>query len=296
MKKNMKFMRVQSLVPQARNRMAGDPRSVFYGDPVEIDPEDAADAIGHEASAIDVPAQAIAADIPSEDAAAARVAAYQQLSDTERAQFTFLPPLATWNAFTIINPMLGRVSATSLNYMLLKSLNDYPFQGKTIAGDPVTDGSGHVTGHTVTINATSLFGEGPKRMVALPFFRFAIASSTLNARPGAQVTIDIEAEDPQGAKIDTKETGYSYSFQRLNSTEAIVGIFIPTVVVATRTLPFLAIAGQTGPTESPILKEIVIYFDGTGEGEQVSVTVPGYATSELKEIGQMYSLPAALIR
>lgn len=293
MKSRMRLARIRTMIPPQRMG-EGDPRSMFYGDPVEIDPEDAQDAIGHEVDAMDVPAQAIAADVPSEPEAARRVQAYEQLSPTEKAVVTMLPALATWNAFTIVNPMLGKVSANSLNYMLLKALNEYPFQGCPVLGQY----NAGIGGHTVTINATAL-GINPTetKLIALPFFRFTISSSTLTSRPGAQITIDIQGRDDHGTIVNTASLGYTHTFQRLNSTEAIVGVFIPTQVVATRTLPFLPIAGQEYTEDSVVIPHtVVITFKGTLEDEQVTVTVPGYATSELREISQMYSLPAGQIK
>lgn len=265
--------------------MQGSPVSMFYGDPIEVDEEHVAGVIGHEAPAEDAVPTAIVEAAPDDVAAATKVAAYQAMSSEERAMVTQLPPLACWNAFTTVNPQIGRVLATSLNYMLLKSLNDYPFEGQTFYGQ--NDGQGN---STVTIDyATSIL----EQYIAVPFFRFAIASSTLVARPGSQIQIDVRARDPQGNTIDTAASGYTYFLQRLNSTEAIIGVYIVNTVVATRTLPFLALAGGTSAQDSA---QLIITFRGIHTDEQVSVTVPGYATPELREISKMYALPAGDVR
>lgn len=264
----------------------GDPTSMFYGDPIEVNEEAAAEAIGHSAPAEEVVPAAIVEAAPNEVAAAQKIAAYEAMGPTEKAMVTQLPALACWNAFTTVNPLIGRILATSLNYMLLKSLNDYPFEGATFMGE--NDGNGR---STVTIDGSSS-GLG-NRVIAVPFFRFAIAASTLTARPGAQVTINVRATDPQGNEIDTSQSNYTYSFQRLNSTEAIIGVYIVNTVVATRTLPFLALAGQnSGGTPY----QLIITFEGIQDDEQVTVTIPGYATPELREISRMYALPAGDVR
>jgi len=282
-------MRVRNLVPS--RQYVGDPASIFYGDPVEITPSDAADAIGHEADTVDVPATAIASSTADESEAARRVAAYESMTPQDKAQVTNVPPLATWNAFTVINPMLGNISSNSLNYLLLKALNDYAFQGATVMGEVM---SGN-TGHRVTIDYAALWGsDTATHFAAVPFIRFAISASQLNARPGAQIKLTFEGVDAQGTSINTRALGYTHAFQRLGSTEAIIGVFIPNAVVATRSLPFLPIVGKN--SDDTGVKQLIITFEGTSPDEQVSVTIPGYATAELREISQMYSLPAGMIR
>jgi hypothetical protein len=263
---------------------------------VNVDPEDAAPAIGNEAAPEDVVESAIA-DEPNSVAAADKLAAYNAMSDEARAARTLLPPLATWNAMVIVNPMLGKVLAKALDYMLLKSLNDYPFEGVPVMGGEVQNGVCQVIINSEAITHSDSVAAG--KYIALPFFRFTIAASTLNARPGAQIRIDIKGTDAQGRQIDTMDqaTPYYFSFQRINNTQAVVGVFIPTTVVATRTLPFLPIAGDDGDlSHTDALRSITITFTGVASDEQVMVVVPGYATSELKEISAMYSLPSGLIR
>jgi len=288
--KEAKLTRVRALA----NSLHGDPRSVFYGDvTVQIDPEDAANAIGHQAEPQSAVEQAIVSDEPNELVAADKIAAYNALTDSERAARTLLPALATWNAMVIVNPMLGKVLSKALDYMLLKSLNDYPFEGRAVMGvyDSQTETS------TVTIDSRTITGQASgqaSRFIAIPFFRFTIAASTLNAAPGSQVSIDIVGTDAEGRTVDTATNGYTYSFQRLNNVEAVVGVFIPTVVVATRTLPFLPVAGDRGTQASEV--SLTIKFKGVKASDSVTVVVPGYATSELKEISAMYNLPSGMIR
>jgi len=286
---NIKLARVRSLA----SRLSGDPRSVFYGDvTVEVKPEDASAAVGQQAPANTVVESAIASEPVSETAAATKLAAYNSMSDSDRAGRTLLPPLACWNAMVIISPQLGKVLAKALDYMLLKALNDYPFEGTTAFGS--YDAAAQTT--TVRINSDLLAGTGnlAGKYIAIPFFRFSIAASTLNAAPGAQVKIDFTGTNAEGRSVSSRANGYTYSFQRLSNTEAVLGIFIPTVVVATRTLPFMPIAGDAGTAESKI--EMTITFTGTTANDHIAVTIPGYATAELKEISAMYNLPAGMIR
>lgn len=286
---NIRLSRVKELA----RKMQGDPRSVFYGDvTVSVDSADAADAIGQKDAAVDVVANAIANDEPDELVAANKLAAYDAMSVSDRTSRTLLPALACWNAIVIINPQLGKVLATALDYMLLRTLNDFPYEGKTLFG--VNDASAGTS--TITINSQAI-GVGTDgfahKYVALPFFRFTIAASTLNAAPGSQISIDIVAQNAEGRVIDTAKTGYTYAFQRISNTEAVVGVFIPTLVVSTRTLPFLPVAGDAGAETA---KTITITFRGIAAQDRVSVTIPGYATAELKEISAMYNLPAGMIR
>jgi hypothetical protein len=212
------------------------------------------------------------------------------MSVQEKAERTQLPPLATWNAMVVVNPMLGKVLAKALDYSVLKSLNDFPYEGKVL-----TASISGTTG-TVTIDRTAL-GLDYDVYVAIPFVRFTIAASTLNAAPGSQVTIDFEGEDYYGKKVNTRAAGkpkYSYTFQRINNTEAVLGIFIPTQVISTRTLPFLPVVGEM--TGGVSIKQMVIRFDGISAQDQIYVTIPGYATAELKEISAMYNLPSGMIR
>lgn len=261
---------------------SGDPRSLFYGDPVEVTPDQAAEAVGHQTDGSEVVDSAIV-DGKSDDVAAQRLAAYEQMSASDRAQVTYLPALATWNAFTVINPQIGKVQATSLDYMLLKSLNDYPYEGGTTMGKVGDDNI-----QTVTLTGSSSLA------YVVPFFRFTIASSTLQSQPGAQIKIYFKGVDPQGHRVDTSISGSAdadgriFSIQRLNNTEAIVGVYIPTVLKSTRTLPFLPLVDESHSLE--------ITFEGVPSTDQVSVTVPGYSTAELKDIARMYNLPSGDVR
>lgn len=261
--------------------LAGSP-SVFYGDPIVVEPSHVAPAITDANEGTSVIPAAIVAD-KSDDEAARRLATYDQMSSSDKSLVTKLPPLATWNASVIVNPNLGKIQGSNLNYFLTKSLVEYPYAGK------VVDGSAPQLGVSqITLNAATFSDLDHPGFKSLPFFRFTISSSALNARPGGNYSIQVTGEDEHGTVISTD----TYSFQRVSSTEAIFGVFIPFQVVATRTLPALPIFGSDSDTNT---KVCVITFSGLAADDYVNVTVPGYATNEMREISRMYNLPAGMI-
>lgn len=267
----------------SRVKMAGDP-SVFYGDPVEVESSQVSDAIAQPELASDVAAKAVIAKTTDDDQALKRLKAYDSLSINEKATITKIPALATWNATVTVNPNLGKISSANLNYFLTQSLVEYPYEGKASAGTSPAPGSSAVE---ITLDRAFIGTDG---YVALPFFRFTIASSTLNARLGNNYSISLKGTDPNGNSVQTTQ----YTFQRLSATDAVFGVFVPFRQVATRTLPFMPIFGSDGNGAN--LKAVKITFTGVGDGDIIFVTVPGYATNEMREIAQMYNLPAGLIK
>jgi len=291
MSRNYRAARIKALAGRSLPQ-AGDPRSMFYGDAVTIESEDAADAIRNSSEASDVAVNAIVAKAPDEAAAVDKVAAYQALTPAEKASVTQLPALACWNAMVIANPMLGKVKAENLNYMVTRCLNDYPYAGGNfkLAVDPSNPDQ-----QTITLNYSTLGGSAASDnvgYVAVPFFRLTIAASTLNAAPGAQLRINIKAVNPEGAEVDTEALNTTFAVQRISNTDAIVAVYIPTTLVATRTLPFLAVFGSNGVTA----KALQITISGTVATDQIYVTIPGYSTPEMREICTMYNLPNGQIR
>lgn len=268
-----------------RNRMVSSRdvarrKGMFYGDPIDVSPNLVADALNDPNLTEDVVADAIAASSTSDDDAAARLQAYDSMSVVEKASITKVPPLAVWNSSIVVDPVLGRILAANLNYTLQKALIDYPFSGFIKSGQLAAPGD-------LLMELTSLDlapGAGYK---TLPFFRFIISASTLNARPGGNYSISLEGFSDSGAAISTP----IYSFQRKLSNEALVGVFIPFSVIATRALPVLPIFG----TDGTLPKTITIRVSGMTEDEVLTVTVPGYATAEMREIATMYNLPAGII-
>jgi len=260
--------------------------SMFYGDPVEVSEEQVADTIANETTAEDARLEAAAEGAQNEEQAAERVAQYEALSRTERSEVTILPPLSLTNAVIIVKPVVKGLSANNLNYLLQKAMVDYPALGKVkvaTAVDPTTD-PGH---YAVTFDATDYAAEGLK---AMPFFRFNLSASTLNARPGGNYNIWVELTTENGESITTEV----YTFQRVVATEAVLGIMIPFRVIATRTLPALGIFGTSADGDSTPTFTVHITGMDPNDNEVFSVTHPGYSTAETKIIAELFSLPAGL--
>lgn len=263
---------------------AGRAISMFYGDPVEVGEEQVADVINQEVPAQDAIEEAAADAATTEEQAAERVNAYTQLSRTERSEVTIIPPLSLTNAVIVVKPVVKGLSANNLNYLLQKAMVDYPSLGKVkiaTAVDPDND-PGH---YVVEFNASDYSGEGLK---AMPFFRFNLSASTLNARPGGNYNIWIEGVTENGQSIETEP----YTFQRIENVQAVLGIMVPFRVIATRTLPALGIFG-TGVGSTPTFKVHITGMDPAGN-EVFSVTHPGYSTAETKVIAELFALPAGL--
>ena len=226
---------------------------------------------------------------PTEDTAVARLEQYRGMSSQDRSAITVLPPLAVWNAMIIRNPLLGKINAFNLNYNLTKSLNEFPYAGAVFTGvkDPSEEGK-----QIVTIE----MDDQQPYYNSIPFFRFTISASQLNARPGGQITINIKnAYDAQGHSVDTSSESQQYTIQRISAVEAVVGVMIPYRTIATRTLPVLLVFGGNDQAATPV-RTVTIEFTGLDGSEVVNVTVPGYATTELREVSEMYNLPAGDIR
>lgn len=262
--------------------LAGSP-SVFYGDPIEVGSEQVAPAIINPNEAANVVPAAVVAT-GDDVSAAKKLAAYDQMGINDRTTVTKLPPLATWNAAVIVNPNLGKISAANLNYFLTKSLVEYPFEGRVVYGSTPQSGISQVVLDKSVISKTGFPG-----FKSLPFFRFTISASNMNARPGGNYTVQLEGKDETGAVISTNE----YSFQRISATEAIFGVFIPFQVVSTRTLPALPIFGALSAEDAVTC---TITFSGLSNEDVVTLTVPGYSTNEMREISQMYNLTAGMIK
>jgi hypothetical protein len=212
--------------------------------------------------------------------AAAKLQAYEQMSSVERSSITKIPPLSSWNATLIVDPVLGKIISANLNYNLQKALIDFPFEGFVKTGQLLAPGA-----LTLELNSGDLpLGAGYK---SVPFFRFVISASPLNARPGGNYSISIKGTLQNGSVIITP----IYTIQRRSSTEPIVGVMVPFALISTRTLPVLPMFGTDGVT--PVKMEIIV--DGMTTDEVLTVTIPGYATKEMREISEMYNLPAGLI-
>jgi len=263
-------------------------RSIFYGDPVEISEEDAAKGLESSEAAQEVVDQAVVEDAPDAQAAE-RLAAYDSMSRTERSEVTVIPPLSVSNAAIIVKPVTKGISANNLNYLTQKALVDYPALGKVKVATQASAGSDHFV---VEFGPEDYPGEGSGEyggFHAFPFFRFNLSASTLNARPGGNYSIYIVMKTQNGETIVTQP----YTFQRIDSTQAVMGIMVPFRTIATRTLPALGIFGQSSSEDATTFQVHVTGMDTAGS-EVFTVTHPGYSTAETEIISKMFSLPAGL--
>lgn len=280
---------------RAAARLQGNP-GYLYGDPINVEPEHVAEALVSPSVAPEVVEAAAVASVASDATAAQRIADYEAMSMADKANVTMLPIVATWNASVIVNPNLGKISAAGLNWFLQEALLKYAYEGKVeIAAPADSQGTATILLNASTLRKpTDLPGSFPG-VRSVPFFRFTIASSQLNAATGGNYTIKVAWQDQNSDNSGSEGTWTDeYSFQRISSTEAIYGVFIPFKVVATRALPVLPLFGQV--SEALGEYKCIIKVGGMQTGDKLTVTVPGYATNEMKQIASMYNLPAGLVK
>jgi hypothetical protein len=271
---------LSSLATQVKAR-----RSIFNGNPIEVSSDDVAGALVNEISPDDVATSAIVDRAGSEQDAISKLAAYQDMGLMDRAAITKIPPLAVWNAHITVDPILSRILASQLNYKLEQSTLDQPQTGFVKSATPVANSG------TVTLSLTAADLPANVGYKSVPFFRFSIVTASDNAAPGQNYTIKVVGKTADGTVIDSDLSQTVYSFQRIDASKAVVGIYIPFSVIATRALPVLPIFGTDGVTP----ETFDITLTGIGNAETLTVVVPGYATKELKEVSRMYNLPSGHI-
>jgi hypothetical protein len=295
MKSNLLTAKYLAAHPSPRVRsilQSGAPRSFFYGDPEAVDIS-ATDA-GEEANHIIGPGEAAEAAIveksPDLDTAAARLIQYDSMSAIEKNSVTVIPALSTFNATVRKNPLLGKLSANSLNFNANKSNNEYPFAGQIF---PMTRGTGDDADiASITLSLTT--GQQP---YAIPFFSVTITNSTLNAQTGLPYNIDWAGTDEKGTAIrssdqvastDYESQNAQFSFYRTDSTKIVNVICVPFRVVATRTCPFMPVVTGIGTGA----KTFTVRLKGLETGANATITIMGRATYEMKTIGKLFNLPA----
>lgn len=268
------------------SNFAGSPASVFYGDPVQIDQQ--VSAAVAEPSLSTAALQAAVVSPKSATNVEERAGAFQTMTQTGQADVVVVPALLVSNATLTKNPTAKGIPATVLNYNYLRCLTDFASAGLVKAGNHTTAPS-----TTLTIQLTQLDNpdEAPNDGVkSIPIFKFIIAASVLNARPGSYYSIYCSGVDVVGNQF----TGENliYSFSRVDYVQAISGYMIPFRIISARTVPVLAMYGGT---VNPATFNIVI--TGLSADEFVTVIVPGYSVSETRDIAELYALPAgALVR
>jgi hypothetical protein len=276
----IRAQRMRALMEQRPH--SGKGVSMFYGDPVEISDQQVADVISNETAADDAIVEAAAANAATEAEAVDRANEYTALSRTERSEITVLPPLSLTNAVIIVKPVVKGLSANNLNYLLQKAMVDYPGKGMVKVATPWDPSE--PDHYAVTFKDSDVEAGG---LLSVPFFRFNLSASTLNSRPGGNYNIWVVMKTENGESITTEP----YTFQRIESTSAVLGIMIPFRVVATRTLPALGVFGTNVAQQVVSFEVHVTGMDPNGS-EILSVTQPGYATAETKIISDLFSLPA----
>jgi hypothetical protein len=227
---------------------------------------------------------AVANTAQSDDAAASAMAAVQEQPVAVKVSMTKLAPFAVANATIATNPVASDLLASQVNRNLEDSLLSNPQEGfiKTVFGAGAGD-------TTLTVDGYE-YGAAPGADTSLysaALLRLNISTSSLNARQGAPIQIRLEFTTPAGQDLVTG----TYAILRASSDKPILGIFIPYTVIAGRVLPLLASYGKEGATT----RTLKVIATGLSPDEQLSVTIPGYTTGEMRRIAEAYNLPAGLI-
>jgi hypothetical protein len=291
MKSNVLTAKYLAAHPSARVRsivQSGAPRSYFYGDPeaVSINPTEAGEELAQVIAPGEAAEAAIVESAPDPETAAARLIQYQSMSSLEKNSVTVIPAVSTFNATVRLNPLLGKLSANSLNFNANKSNNEYPFEGK-IREIPRVAGTNNAE--------LTLEIEPNENPYAIPFFSVTITNSNLNAQTGLPYGIDWIGTDEKGTTIRSSVNigteGLSqnapFVFYRTDSTKIVNVICVPFRVVATRTCPFMPVI-----TGDPNPKSFGVRISNLEDGAKATLTIMGRATYEMKMIGKLFNLPA----
>lgn len=294
MKTTETFRRAQALLQNRRAKRAsgqifGSPSpSIFAGDPIEIT-EQQADALLEPAK--EQAAVAAAATNKNDDLASQRVEAFADMTPTQKADVLVVPVLLMVNATITINPVTRPIPASVLNYNFLRCLTDFASRGwkektatpQTASANPLADSSA-----TVSFNAGTVSRMQETGLRSVPAVKFTITASVLNAQPGNMITLFATGESVSGQTLVSEEA--PFVIQRIDYVQAIMGIFVPFLIVATRSVPALAVYGMDGANEKVF--SLTAQGLAVGGNEALIVVVPGYATAETKEICDLYNLPA----
>lgn len=248
--------------------------SLFLGDPVAISPETAGEMVtaSSPAQAAQVAAQAVAQ--AKGDAAGE---AFLQAGPSDRLAAMQFPIISVNNGTLSQTPIDRSLNAGNVNYNVQQLMNEYPIPGM-VKSAVAAGGSA-----TITLAAADAVAMGVVAFV-VPFLLVVISASTLDASPGAPITIALTGETPLGEAINDQ----AWTIERSDITKPVTFLFVPFRVIANRPLPALAIVDA--------VTSLVITVTGLKDGENVSAKVMGYAMNELTEIGRRMGLPAANVR
>lgn len=287
---------------------AGSPRkrSIFSGDPIAVD-ESAGVALTNPSLIDSVLPAAVASTAETEPNIAQE---WTELSPLEKQEATVLPALIVSNALMIISPNTRAIPADNVNYNFNRCLTDYASRGYSLqkgteVGTPGLVNSGEAT---VTFNDKILSdldmlpADEVGRYKTVPAFKFTLTASVLRTRPGGQYTISVAGTTV--GEIEVDPTDKLYTFQRIDYTTSVTGIYIPFIIIATRTVAALLKFGNpTGASEtrpkSPSIPydadadvSFTVKATGLAEDETLIVEVPGYTTAMTSLFCSLYGLTA----
>lgn len=262
--------------------VANDP-SVFYGDPMVIDTDLAGFAAG-DPSKTGVAVSSAAAKGALSKAGVQRAASFKSMPSAEKAVHTKIMPLVLTNGKIILDPVKSPIPAVNLNFNLQESLLRYPYAGVVVPGETVAGANAMKCSADADTLASGY--------AAVPFIKFTIAASQLNAKAGQQYNLYFNGTT--ATKTGVTNVMAKYTIQRIAANEPITGILIPYIILSNRTIPMLPIfGGGAAGVDDTVTFELVL--ENTDSSESMTMTIPGYTTKELEEISRLFQLPAGIV-
>lgn len=186
-----------------------------------------------------------------------------------------LPPV-----FQLTNAILKQagtetpVSGTGIKNVFNRWSDDYPIQTTNrviIATDGAAIG--------VEFGNAQLGAGQPNpswTKIGVPVVFITIASSNNISRPGARYSVALEGVAASGGMLANDET----HFERIDGNKPMTLILFPYIRVKEIMRPQMAIFGANGTDEV----KLTVKIKGLAKDESVSVTVPGFDSSELKAL------------
>lgn len=291
-------------------RMTGSVRSLFSGDPVEVT-EAAGAAITNPALIPEVLPAAVADSATTPVEAAQKAEQYFSMTESQRNEVTVLPALVVSNALMVSSPNTRPVPGDNVNYNFNRCLTDYASRGYSFQAGVLIGKEGEPTPDTAVVDFTdkNLYDAGMLtedecfRYKTVPAFMFTLTASIFNTRPGAQYTLRVDGTTVGDIKIDG--TDKVYTFKRLDYHTAVIGLYIPFSIIATRTVAALLKYGNpTGPVKDYPFQPAGLTYDptkdvsfkvtatGLASDERLIIEVPGYTMEMTSMFCGLYGLSA----
>lgn len=291
-------------------RISGSVRSLFSGDPVEVT-EAAGAAITNPSLVEDILPAAVAESASTPTEAAQKAEAYFSMTEAQRNEVTVLPALVVSNALMVSSPNTRPVPGDNVNYNFNRCLTDYASKGYSFQAGVPTAKAGEPAPDTAVVEFTdaNLYNAGllpPDecfRYKTVPAFMFTLTASIFNTRPGAQYTLRVDGTTIGDIKIEG--TDKIYTFKRLDYHTAVIGLYIPFSIIATRTVAALLKYGNpTGPVDNypdqpsglvyDATKDVSFKVTATGlaSDERLIIEVPGYTMEMTSMFCGLYGLSA----